>query len=657
MYRRRRRLPVAAVVVLCTGVAFGETENLVVNPGFEEADGQQPLRWSGAAAVYSRDTTAKHAGAASLKFVNPDPKNYTLCSQQLPLAPGRCYEVSAWVRTDGITGDDSGATVCLEWYAADGKYLGGHYPPGVKGTTDWKRLESVSGRVPKNAARCSVTCYVRRGMTGTAWWDDVVVTRHREDPLSTVLLRPNYRGLATDAGPPSALVRAEVDLVDYDLRLADVGLAWAVRQAENTKPAVQGLVRSLSTPATELEIPVHALAPGSYSLDISLIEDKTKARLSQKSHRLAREQTALERATCIDEHNRLLVNGEPFFPLGMYWSGVTEELLKTYADSAFNCLMPYGGATPEQMALVSKYGLKILYSVKDCYFGSAYCPKDITSEADEYLYLKAKAEAFRNSPALLGWYLNDELSLDYLPRLKTHQQWLEKLDPGHPTWVVLYQVGQVRDYVETFDAIGTDPYPIPGSPARRAAEWTRQTVEAVAGSRPVWQVPQVFNWASYRKTEEEKAALRPPTLDEMRSMAWQCIAEGANGLVFYSFFDLQKDTRFPFEQQWPKVKTVAKEISDLLPVLLSVEAPRLVEVKSRPWLHTLAKQVGDSTFLILVNDGPEPGATWMQPPAGCGPPRVLLGGDAVSHEPNNVLRLALAPFEVKVLEFPERATP
>jgi len=257
----------------------------------------------------------------------------------------------------------------------------------------------------------------------------------------------------------------------------------------------------------------------------------------------------------------------------------------------------------------------------------------------------------------LGWYLNDELSLDYLPRLKTHQQWLEKLDPGHPTWVVLYQVGQVRDYVETFDAIGTDPYPIPGSPARRAAEWTRQTVEAVAGSRPVWQVPQVFNWASYRKTEEEKAALRPPTLDEMRSMAWQCIAEGANGLVFYSFFDLQKDTRFPFEQQWPKVKTVAKEISDLLPVLLSVEAPRLVEVKSRPWLHTLAKQVGDSTFLILVNDGPEPGATWMQPPAGCGPPRVLLGGDAVSHEPNNVLRLALAPFEVKVLEFPERATP
>jgi hypothetical protein len=651
MFREQTRLLVVALTVLCAGVASGEAVNLVVNPGFEEADGQQCRHWSGPAAVYSRDTAAKRAGAAALKFVNPDPKNYALCSQQLPLVPGRCYEVSAWGRTENVVGDDSGATVCLEWYAEDGQYVGGHYPAGFKGTTDWQQLQSVSGRVPANAARCSVTCYVRKGMTGTAWWDDIAVTRHREDPLSTVLLRPNYRGLVTDAGPPSATVRAEVDLVDYDLRLTEVGLAWAVRQAESAKPERQGFVRSLSSSTTNLEIPVRELAPGSYLLDVSLVDQKTNAHLSQKTHRLARVQAAPRRATYLDEHNRLVVNGEPFFPLGMYWSGVTEDLLRVYADSAFNCLMPYGGATPEQMDLIHKHGLKIIYTVKDCYFDSAYCPQDIKSEDDEYPHLKGKVEAFRDHPALLAWYLNDELSLSFLPRLKAHQQWLEELDPGHPTWVVLYQVGQVRDYIETFDAIGTDPYPIPGSPARRAAEWTRQTVEAVARSRPAWQVPQVFNWACYRKTEEEKGALRPPTLEEMRSMAWQCIAEGARGLVFYSFFDLQKDTRFPFEQQWPKVKTVAKEISDLIPVLLSVESPVPLAMKPRPWLHTLTRQYGGSTFLVLVNDGPEAGATWVRLPAGCGRPRVRLGSDTLTDQPNEVLRLALAPFEVKVLEF------
>ena len=159
-----------------------------------------------------------------------------------------------------------------------------------------------------------------------------------------------------------------------------------------------------------------------------------------------------------------------------------------------------------------------------------------------------------------------------LDRLAARRELLEELDPGHPTWVVLYQVDEVRQYLPSFHAIGTDPYPIPARPVALAGQWTRKTVDGVCGARPVWMVPQVFNWANYKKTPEEKAQHRAPTLDEMRSMAWQCIAEGANGLVFYSWFDLHKDATTPFDEPRARVKQLAAGIAPLTPVLLSLDA-------------------------------------------------------------------------------------
>ena len=47
---------------------------------------------------------------------------------------------------------------------------------------------------------------------------------------------------------------------------------------------------------------------------------------------------------------------------------------------------------------------------------------------------------------------------------------------------------------------------------------------------PGWQL---HNWTNYDKTEAEKRKGHTPSVDEVCSMAWQCICEGATGLVFY----------------------------------------------------------------------------------------------------------------------------
>jgi hypothetical protein len=621
--------------------------NLGQNPGFEEVtpDGR-PVGWGAYAVV----TGVAHSGQRSLCYENADASRYVLSSQRVALEPGKAYEVSVWAKTQDVQGGDTGATICLEWYDADGKYLGGCYPAGHKGTTDWGPVSEISGRVPEKAVNCSVICYLRKGMTGKAWWDDVEVRQWRQPPLDTLLLKPNYRG-EVRPGLKRIEVFVKLELRDWDLQLRDVVLTTEVRRRDGGA-LVRSDVRRPRSQETTIGLPTKGLAPGPYDLHIGVQRKRDASELESESWRLTvpEPEAFASRRSTIDEHSRLLIDGEPFFPLGMYWGSISEDDLKLYADSPFNCLMPYGAPSQEQMDLAQRYGLKVIYSIKDIYHGSAYCPKEVQTTENERAYIEAKAAAFRDHPALLAWYLNDELPQSYMDRLEAHQEWMEGLDPGHPTWVVLWQVGEVQHYVRSFDAIGTDPYPTPGDKARRAGAWTKTTVAAVHDARPVWMVPQVFNWACYRKTEEEKQGLRPPTLAEMRSMTWQCLAEGAQGLIYYSWFDIKRDTVVPFEEQWGYVKQVAAEVKELTPVLLSVQPAPAFETREREWLHWTTRKLGRTVYLIVVNDeGRAHSATFDlgRPPRG-----LRLHGDAGALQPptNGLLEVELEPFGVRVYE-------
>jgi hypothetical protein len=155
--------------------------NLARNPSFEQAAANSalPAEWHGTPQVYSLDTAVARSGTASLKYVNRDPQRYVLCTQEAPVQAGWKCRVSAWIKTQDLAGDESGATICLEWQGQDGKWLGGVYPTGIKGTREWTRVEAIT-RLPDDAASCHVTCYVRKEMTGTAWFDDVEVVRIAE---------------------------------------------------------------------------------------------------------------------------------------------------------------------------------------------------------------------------------------------------------------------------------------------------------------------------------------------------------------------------------------------------------------------------------------------------------------------------------------------
>jgi hypothetical protein len=559
--------------VAADNVSTLNNANLVSNPSFEQfMPAKLPRAWRGDPLVYAGDSHERHSGASSLRFENAAADRYRLCSQTVPL------------------------------------------PPGCK----------------CRSATITVACYVRRGMTGTAWFDDVELLRVVDPPMQVVVRSPVYRGWITSQGPEQAQVHILLNLHDHDIPPQDVRLHARLRDSSGaTRWELPAMTGKESGNAMDVVVPVRGLVPGIYDLELRLTGPDGKE-LQTAHQQLQRLADNFQPHCCIDEHRRLLVDGKPFFPLGMYFSGIHEADLKTYSASKFNCLMPYEPPNVMQMDLAARYGLKVIYSLKDFYIGTPHCPPNVRSEADEEPLVRARVRQFREHPALLAWYLNDELSLKYLARVEAHQRWVAEEDAGHPTWSVLYQVDDISAYINSFDCIGSDPYPIARKPASLAGQWTAETFRQVARSRAVWQVPQAFTWGNYNKNEPQKMHDRTPSFEEERSMAWQCICEGATGLVFYSWFDLKRNPDAPFDKHWEGLQRIAAEIDGLAPALLSIEPVRHVTMygatsshDAPAWLHFIGRQHDGKLYLFAVNDGDGEGVATFRLPRPPNKVRVL----------------------------------
>ena len=617
-----------------SGAALGAEEAIVRNGGFEAGGDGKVAGWREQGKYAFRAGEGVN-GTGAFYYENDNPKYYGVPGQKIQLTPGKRYKFSVWIRTEDIKGGESGASICVEWCGADGKWLGGAYAGGVKGTKFWTKIEGMTPVVPEKAHTFHVAPYVRNGMTGKAWFDDVSVTPVEPKVVSGVCSTA-YRNMAAEGDvtfrallEPNSSIPSERVLFRY---LGDDGrLRFATADAK----------LAFTVPVASLKMGRQKVGASAYAADGGLLGtvEMVFTRVAQLP----------QRTVWFDAQGRTIANGKPFFPLGMYWGGITTNKLEIYAKGPFNCLMPYASpSSKDLMDLCQAHGIKVIYSVKDIFSGTHWAPKGINTEADEVRYITDRVTKFKDHPALLAWYLNDEMPLTMLPRLTARRDLMEELDPGHPGWVVLYQYDQIQDYLPSFDVIGTDPYPIP-QPAGRAALWTRATARGTAGCKPLWQVPQAFDWAAYKKTPEEKAKFRAPTEAELRSMCWQCIACGANGLVMYSWFDLWKEPNgVPFATRWAEVCRVGEEIKKFIPVLLADELcgfARPVEDASDGPLCVRAWRHEGETWLLVVNSSDKPLDAQIGLSETCASAAAAFGPAPKLAEGGRKLTVPLAPLE------------
>jgi hypothetical protein len=283
-------------------------------------------------------------------------------------------------------------------------------------------------RLSNEAATGHLTCYVRRGMTGTAWFDDVELRQVLDDPIRVEVLSPAYRGWIADAADPIR-IRVQLNRADYEYDPQECRIEASLSDGNGRvlqkrsdvafgSVALGGGIAPLGT-AADIQFDPRPLGPGPCVVRTTLRDRGGAQRFTHESE-LTQATKGLQTAVRFDAHRRLIVDGKPFFPLGMYWAGIKEKDLAVYATSKFNCLMPYFWPSREQMDLAWRHRLRVIYSVKDFYVGTPACPSFIKSEADEEPNVRKYVREFRNHPALLAWYLNDELGEEYLPRLESH---------------------------------------------------------------------------------------------------------------------------------------------------------------------------------------------------------------------------------------------
>ena len=303
----------------------------------------------------------------------------------------------------------------------------------------------------------------------------------------------------------------------------------------------------------------------------------------------------------------LIVNRLPFFPFGFYcYSPVSLALPEEEVVKGFNMISPYQKIMPETlnereayMNRCAEIGMKVHYNLLSVSGGGGVGSTiDGLSNEEKRERLIDEIKIFRDHPALLGWYISDEPNGNNISpeQLEEIYSVIKDYDPWHPVSIVFMAPFRVaKKYSGALDIVMADPYPIPDLPVTLAGDVADLLGTEFKGKRPFWIVPQAFGGGELWSRE--------PTIQEIRSMTWQSVINGATGI---QYFVRQGLNYFPKSAAtWSECGRIAVEVAELTPWLLSDEETLPVESSSKNVIVTSRLHSGQ-LIIMAVNKVNEP---------------------------------------------------
>lgn len=566
-------------------------------------------------------------GTAALFYERTDPNAYPLYNIRLDnLEPGRRYAVSVWVRGDGIQArgqDKNIGAFCVE-YSKNGKWVGGTYYSTTAIGTDWTRL---SHSFLAEADRVTtLKLYLRKQIVGKIWFDDLDVQTEEISP--TILLTgPDRLSFFGENG--KLRIRLEKTAPKHPRLFVSVFNDGRTREL---------LLEPESQDSLDYTADAGPLRPGPVEITAKLV-DMDKKRIAAETTFLlqAYPETAPPKNACtIDEYGRAIVDGKPFMPLGVY-GFADEKNYKRIAEAGFNCLQLYNslglkGNVDHQdpiknaldgMDLIDKYGLKLIFSLKDQFPHHDSSRKKWGGADGIDAVSELAVKTVKDHPALLAWYISDEEMRDDVPLILELRRRISRIDPWHPTWTLTYRYDDLPYYGISGDLIGVDPYPISERHGEQSIGKIKTAMDAGRSTGlPVWVVPQIFNWGVYklRDKPEEFAKSYFPTTGELRAMPLYAAILGARGFVFYSNFDIMQryDRLLPGsgEREWAKVVEAIRPLKELEPYILSKNKPVEIAVSCEPADSVVAGALLDDRGrfrVVVIGTGGKAKGTFVLP--------------------------------------------
>ena len=534
-------------------------------------------------------------------------------SAALPkLVPGSRYEVSFMVKSKDVTrvSGKYRLTVGGIEFTRNGNVMKLEYPT-YEPSDDYKEMK-FSFLAPENMD-CQISLDLSNQFSGIVWFDDVVIRAAGVDYSSRLIWPQNL----TFRGGES----------DFKVHINDETPDHCVVYV---KLEQEGNTQELLLKRHELTGKFAKLLTGKGKLTISIVDPKEKLILSSNTYSVNVLDAAVAppaNAVTIDRYGRMVVDGKPFMPFGVYGL-FHEDSLKRISEASFNCVlvypsfsMFYGKKTGDRIADIragldrfSAHGLKILFAMNQQFPGYS----GITELGDSKGLLNVAVRAvneFKDHPALLGWYLSDEVSRHTIPHVQNLREHVNAADPWHPTYTITYRMPDLPYYGVSGDIIGVDPYPVkPLQEKSNLDPIITYMKGAQSTGMPIWAIPQIFNWAIYDKElkkPEKFATTRGPNEKEMLAMPLLCAIMGAKGFIFYSemgiTFWAEKIQPGITEKEWPKVERMAKEMKRLEPYILGIEKAPEVKVSGTDRVMAKAfKAENGKIAVFIVALGPDP---------------------------------------------------
>jgi hypothetical protein len=296
----------------------------------------------------------------------------------------------------------------------------------------------------------------------------------------------------------------------------------------------------------------------------------------------------------------LMVNQRIFFPFGFYcYSPVHPLLPEEEVVKGFNMISPYQNILPETlnerkayMDRCAQIGMKVHFNLLSVSGGGGVSSEiEDLSEDEKRELLISEIRTFMDHPALLAWYISDEPNGFKIPPEKLEELYrlIKSIDPWHPVSIVfMAPFLSSRKYADALDIVMADPYPVPHGSVTQVGDVTKQLRSEFEGEKPVWIVPQAFGGGEWWSRE--------PTFQEMRTMTYQAIVNGATGI---QYFVRHGHNSFPKSiSSWNECGRMAVEIAEITPWLLSDE--KVIQVQSNSVNIRISSRVHNGQLLIIA---------------------------------------------------------
>lgn len=548
--------------------------------------------------MWSVQPGAGYNGSKGLVWECDDKAHYEYPAQNVAVEPYAAYRISALVKVDSLEGGK--AQFGMEWMDRNGKWLAGSYAAPVDDNgilkDGWVRYETTTKVMPPNVGECSLLCVVSKGATGRVRYDDLSIEKISLPPIA-YLVSSAYRDCA-DKGKMRVLASIHVN---PENAIAELVCPCADGSVRVLRPSVFAADRA------QFEVDVSDLAGGRQKLVFSLREKLGGGIIATRDLTFTRLAEPLKRRVAF-EGRRMLLDGKPWFPLGLYTYRMTDEDIRQYLRGPFNFACQYGMITVEDLDRWQRARVMVATDVRSLIYGYDYSAKSRLKNLEESraAFRKCYAEIGRH-PALLMWYLNDEAPVKFAENTTKVNELLHEIDPERPTLTCLCQPKTAFDFLPSYDVLAHDAYPVGNHVGKnmleRVTSQMREIDENMMSMRPLWFISQAFDWKWYYKGASleacDKPNLRMPTREEMANMTWQGIACGANGILLYSYGAIRKNLKGEeYEKTWSDVCSIGFEVKKMESVLLADDLPIVGAVPANVVVRAWRKD-GHDWYLVV----------------------------------------------------------